>query len=144
MKTVIPAEAQAKLDMRLVPNQEPRRILECLRRHLDERGFGDVELTATLASESPWWTPVSHPLAEVAARVSEEMFGLPALCVISSMSTAPMYQVCSPHRLPAVGFGPAHPDNRAHAPDENISIDLMTKATKVFGRFLPRFAELSG
>lgn len=142
MKTVIPAEAQAKLDMRLVPNQDPRRILECLQRHLAAGGFDDVEVTATLASQSPWWTPVSHPLAQVAARVSEEMFGTPALRVISSMSTAPMYQVCSPHRLPAVGFGLAHPDNRAHAPDENVRLDLMSKATKVFGRFLPRFAEL--
>lgn len=141
MKTVIPAEAHAKLDMRLVPNQDPQRILAHLRRHLDAHGFSDVELRKTLASESPWWTPVSHPLAEIAARASEELFGTPAIRIISSMSTAPMYQVCSPHRLPAVGIGLAHTDNRAHAPDENVSLELMTKATKVFGRFLARFAE---
>ncbi len=142
MKTVIPAEAHAKLDLRLIPDQRPERILDCLRRHLDEQGFPDVEVTKTLASESPWWTPVSHRLAEVAAQASEDLFGTSAIRIISSMSTAPMYQVCSPHRLPAVGFGLAHPDNRAHAPDENVSLDLMMKATKVFGRFLARFADL--
>ncbi len=142
MKTVIPAEAHAKLDMRLIPDQNPQRILECLRRHLDAHGFTDLELVKTLASESPWWTPVSHPLADAAARASEELFGMPAIRIMSSMSTAPMYQVCSSHRLPAVGFGPTHPDSRAHAPDENVSLELMTKATKVFGRFLARFAQL--
>lgn len=142
MKTVIPAEAHAKLDLRLVPDQEPHRIAELLRQHLDALGFTDVELTTTLASESPWWTPISHPLAEIAAKASEDMFGVPAARLISSMSTAPMYQICAPYRLPAVGFGLAHPDNRAHAPDENIRLDLMVKAIKVFGRFLERFADL--
>lgn len=141
MKTVIPAEARAKLDMRLIPNQDPQRILECLRQHLDAHGFDDIAIT-TLADESPWWTPVSHPLAQAAAAASEELFDTPALRIISSMSTAPMYQVCSQHRLPAVGFGCLHPDNRAHAPDENISLSLMTQGAKVFGRFLARFARM--
>jgi len=141
MKTVIPAAARAKLDMRLIPNQDPQRILECLRQHLDAHGFDDIAIT-TLADESPWWTPVSHPLAHAAAAASEEMFDSPALRIISSMSTAPMYQVCSKHRLPAVGFGCLHPDNRAHAPDENISLSLMTQGVKVFGRFLARFARM--
>jgi len=142
MKTVIPAVARAKVDMRLIPNQHPDRILACLRKHLDTHGFGDLEISV-LADESPWWTPVTHPLAQAVARACEEMLRTPALRVISSMSTAPMYQVCSPHRLPAVGFGCAHPDNRAHAPNENIDLDLMTQGTKVFGRFIARFARLS-
>ncbi|MGH8239369.1 MAG: M20/M25/M40 family metallo-hydrolase, partial [Steroidobacteraceae bacterium] len=141
MKTVIPAEARAKLDMRLIPNQDPQRILDCLRRHFDAHGFDDIAIT-TLADESPWWTPVSHPLAQAAAAASEEMFDSAALRIISSMSTAPMHQVCSKYRLPAVGFGCLHPDNRAHAPDENISLALMTQGAKVFGRFLARFAQM--
>lgn len=142
MKTVIPAEARAKLDMRLIPKQNPQRILQNLRRHFDAQGFTDIEIT-TLAAESPWWTATSHPLAQAAAAASEEMFDGAALRIISSMSTAPMHQVCAQHRLPAVGFGCLHPDNRAHAPDENIHLGLMAQGTKVFGRFLARFAAMA-
>lgn len=141
MKTVIPAEAHAKLDMRLIPNQNPARVLDLLRRHLDAHGFPDIEI-AVVASESPWWTPVSHSLAQAAAGACEDLFGQSALRIMSSMSTAPMYQVCAQHRLPAVGFGCVHPDARAHAPDENIRLDLMAQGTKVFARFLARFAGL--
>ncbi len=139
MKTVIPAVARAKVDMRLIPDQHPDRILLCLRRHLDAHGFEDVEISV-LADESPWWTSVAHPLARAAAAACEDVLGREALRIISSMSTAPMFQVCAEHRLPAVGIGCVHPDNRAHAPDENIGLALMTQGTKVFGRFLARFA----
>jgi len=141
MKTVIPAGAHAKLDMRLIPNQSPQRILECLRRHFDIHGFPDMEIR-TLAAQFPWWTPVFHPLVDAAARASEEMFGAMSVRVMSSMSTAPMHRVCAAHRLPAVGFGCARSSDRAHAPNENIELKAMAHASKVFGRFLARFSQL--
>ena len=41
-KTILPAKAGAKLDFRLVPDQDPETMLTLLRRHLAEQGFGDV------------------------------------------------------------------------------------------------------
>ena len=38
-KTVIPAEASAKMDFRLLPDQDPNVIFEQLRAHLDAQGF---------------------------------------------------------------------------------------------------------
>src|SRR5438094_999637 len=45
VKTITPAEAFAKVDMRLIPNQDPARIAEHLRAHLDLRGFTDVGIS---------------------------------------------------------------------------------------------------
>ncbi len=45
-KTVIPAEAYARIDVRIVPDQLPDQIRDVLRRHLDEHGFDDVVLDA--------------------------------------------------------------------------------------------------
>ena len=45
-KTVLPAEATAKLDFRLIPDQDPTDILAKLRRHLDLHGFEKVEIVA--------------------------------------------------------------------------------------------------
>jgi acetylornithine deacetylase/succinyl-diaminopimelate desuccinylase-like protein len=141
VKTVIPAEAHAKLDMRLIPNQDPHQILQYLRRHFDAHGFADIQIK-TLASVYPWWTPISHPLVQAAAGACEEMFESPPQRLVSSMSAAPMHQVCALHRLPAVGFGCNRPEDRSHAPNENISIETLTHGAKVFGRFLARFAEI--
>jgi acetylornithine deacetylase/succinyl-diaminopimelate desuccinylase-like protein len=44
-KTVLPAVASAKLDFRLVPDLTPALVHDLLRKHLDARGFSDVEVT---------------------------------------------------------------------------------------------------
>ena len=43
-KTVLPHKATAKLDARLVPNQGKDEILAKLRRHLDVRGYADLDV----------------------------------------------------------------------------------------------------
>src|SRR2546428_5222290 len=45
-KTVLPAEATAKLDFRLIPDQDPDDVLDQLRKHLDRHGFERVEILA--------------------------------------------------------------------------------------------------
>lgn len=39
--TVIPCEASAKLDFRLVPGQQPREVVRALQAHLATRGFDE-------------------------------------------------------------------------------------------------------
>ena len=140
-KTITPAEAHAKLDLRLVPDQDPERIERALRRHLDVRGFADVRIE-NLGAEHPYWTPVTDPLVDAADRASRNVFGIAGLRIFSSTGTAPMHQVCAPHRLPMVAIGCGHAEARAHAPDENVRLDLMWKAAKVLARFLPEFAAI--
>src|SRR5256714_11908534 len=45
-KTGLPAEATARLDFRLIPNQDPDDVLDQLRKHLDRHGFERVEILA--------------------------------------------------------------------------------------------------
>ncbi len=52
-KTVIPARAMAKMDFRLVPDQDPNDLLEKLRKHFHEHGFGDVEISLLAAVIDP-------------------------------------------------------------------------------------------
>jgi acetylornithine deacetylase/succinyl-diaminopimelate desuccinylase-like protein len=46
-KTILPARAVAKLDLRLVPNMTVADVLPKLRAHLAQRGFGDIEVNMT-------------------------------------------------------------------------------------------------
>src|SRR5258707_4905021 len=60
-KTVLPAEATAKLDFRLIPDQDPADILSRLRKHLDTHGFGKVEIVSSDGEKS---APVQPQPAE--------------------------------------------------------------------------------
>ncbi len=140
-KTVTPAEAHARLDIRIVPDQRPADMVEAVRRHLDERGFADIEIR-TQESERAWWTPPDHPVVQAAAAVSGIVTGIEASIGVSSAGTIPMWQVCGRDRVPSTSLGAARADCRAHAPDENIRIDDLALATRITGRFYEAFAAL--
>ncbi|HEX9495753.1 MAG TPA: M20/M25/M40 family metallo-hydrolase [Candidatus Limnocylindria bacterium] len=139
-KTITPAEAHVKMDMRLVPDQDPDKIERQLRAHLDKRGFSDIQIK-NWGSEHPYWSAVDAPIVDAAARATKAVFGMEPLRAFSSPGTAPQYQVCAPNKLPMVAIGYSHPDSRVHAPDEHVRLDLMPKAAKVLGRFFDEFAK---
>ena len=141
VKTITPAEASAKIDLRLIPNQDPARIRELLRAHLDRRGFTDITMTVH-RGEHPYWTSISDPIVDAADRAHQGIFEEPPLRWFSMGGTAPMHQVCAPHRLPMVSLGAGDAEVRAHAPNESYSLDLMRRAAKVTGRFLREFAAI--
>ncbi|MGZ6328528.1 MAG: M20/M25/M40 family metallo-hydrolase [Candidatus Limnocylindrales bacterium] len=141
--TITPAEAHARLDLRLVPEQAPAALRAALRKHLDAHGFGDIELADFEEAEWPYWSPVDGPIVAAARRASDAVFDLPAVASISGPGTAPMYQVCGRDRVPLVAIGGSHSGCRAHAPDEHYRLDLAARAVRVMARFLDEFAALA-
>jgi acetylornithine deacetylase/succinyl-diaminopimelate desuccinylase-like protein len=140
-KTVTPAEAYARLDIRIVPDQEPDAIVDAVRRHLDRHGFADIRIIVR-EGEPAWWTPPSHPVVQTAARVSEAVTGKPASVGVSMPGTVPMHQVCARHRVPATMLGAGRADANLHAPDENIRIEDLVTATRMMARFIDALARL--
>ncbi|MDX1617129.1 MAG: M20/M25/M40 family metallo-hydrolase, partial [Candidatus Promineifilaceae bacterium] len=63
-KTIIPSEATAKVDFRLVPDQSPPEIVAKLRRHLDAEGFTDIEIVPH-GSTRPARTDPHHPFVQL-------------------------------------------------------------------------------
>src|SRR6185369_16852247 len=77
-KTVIPAEAHARMDIRLVPEQRPAEVVAALRRHLDDHGFADIEI-AEREGEPAWWSPVDHPVVIASGAAAEAVTGQPPM-----------------------------------------------------------------
>ncbi len=127
--------------MRLIPNQDPAVIEERLRAHLDRGGFSDVTMVVH-RGEQPYWTSIGDPIVDAAERAHDGIFDEPPLRWFSAGGTAPMHQVCAPHRLPMVTLGAGDAEVRAHAPNGSYSLDLMRRAAKVTGRFLHEFAAI--
>lgn len=140
-KTVTPADAHARLDVRIVPDQDPDAIIAAVRRHLDERGFGDVTIHKR-EGEAAWWTPPDHVVVTTAAAVASDVAGLEATIGVSMAGTVPMAQVCAEHRVPCTSLGAGRADCRAHAPDENIRLEDLAAAARMTARFLDAFARL--
>ena len=141
-KTITPAEAHARLDIRIVPDQDPAHIVAALAAHFERAGFDDIELVAE-EGERAYWTQADHPLLAAASRVSEAVFGKPAVRYVSTPGVAPMGQVCGRDLVPMTSLGCATVDTRAHAPDENVRLDLAAQAARLTARFLDEFAALS-
>ena len=120
-KTITPATAFAKIDFRLVPDQDPDDILTKLRRHLDAHGFDDVEIAAEKAGRAACTDP-SHPFVALAVAAAEFAHAKPA--VVSPMvgGTGPAALVADVLGVPFVSLGCSYPGGRKHAPNENIRL----------------------
>jgi len=138
-KTVIPCEATAKIDFRLVPDQDPDEIAKLLRAHLDREGFTDVEFSAE-EGEHPYRGAADAPLVRAVAAVAEEAFGKPAVLIPSSGGTSPMWVVCNARRMPNVTLGMGHPGAGAHAPNEHILLDNYWRGLRATARLYSAFA----
>jgi acetylornithine deacetylase/succinyl-diaminopimelate desuccinylase-like protein len=142
VKTVIPARASAKLDFRLVPNQQPPDILDKLRRHLDSHGYADVKITY-----SDWMFPArtaaDDPLVRLTAQAGEEVYGLPAhIQPLGTGGSSPRYAFQGPLNIPIVTAGVGYWDSRTHAPNEHIRLIDFQNAARQLARVLDGFAEL--
>jgi acetylornithine deacetylase/succinyl-diaminopimelate desuccinylase-like protein len=139
-KTVMPAEARAKLDFRLVPDLDPETVARLLREHLDRRGFGDVE-TELIGALHPAKSPLDAPVVTAAIATARELFGREPAVAPTSAGSGPMHVLCQGLGIPAVSAGAVgRPDAQLHAPNENIHVDDYHDAIRFFGHFFDRFA----
>jgi acetylornithine deacetylase/succinyl-diaminopimelate desuccinylase-like protein len=139
-KTVLPAKASAKVDFRLVPEQTPSQVLEQLRRHLDERGFTDVEFEF-LGGGPPARTDPDDPFVNLVVEASKGIYRSPMELVPMVGGSGPNHAFVHTLDLPVVTAGLSYPGTNAHAPNENIRLDLFLKHAKHMTRIITAFAE---
>ncbi len=121
-KTILPAVARAKIDFRLVPNQDPDEVLASLRQHLDEHGFSDVSVTVH-SSEHPARTSIDDPFVKQVADSARSVYGSEPYVMPSMTGTGPQHPVQHILGVPVASCGIDYPGNRIHAPNENIRRD---------------------
>ena len=138
-KTVLPSAAMAKVDMRLVPDQDPHEIFRLLRRHLDAQGFDDIE-AILLGPERPARTPLGAPIAQVVIDTYRELHGQEPVVVPTSAGSGPWYELCARFGIDACTAGVGHARSQAHAPNENIYVDDFVTGIKHICAILDRFA----
>jgi acetylornithine deacetylase/succinyl-diaminopimelate desuccinylase-like protein len=130
VKTVLPARAMAKIDFRLVPDQDPDAILAKLQAHLQAAGYGDVEVTR-LGSAEPVVTPIGHPFVQRVMAIAEAFAGKPPTISPIIGGTLPLLgalrRFVGVPGLSAPG-NPSYWASGAHAPNEHIRLSDLTRA----------------
>jgi acetylornithine deacetylase/succinyl-diaminopimelate desuccinylase-like protein len=125
-KTVLPARAVAKLDLRLVPNMTVEDSLAKLRAHLAKRGFGDVEVNV-----SGGYDPTETAEDSRIIRAQQAVFtraGVPFALFPRNAGSWPGFVFTGPPLgLPAGQFG-LGTGAGAHAPNEYFVIESLSPA----------------
>ncbi|MCB8935082.1 MAG: M20/M25/M40 family metallo-hydrolase [Candidatus Promineofilum sp.] len=140
-KTVLPAQASAKIDFRLVPDQTPEEIVPLLRAHLDAEGFPDVAVRY-VAGVKPARTDPDDPFVQMSIQAAEDVYGLPPIVEPLIGGSGPLHPFIHVLGLPVVTSGCGYPNSRVHAPNENIRIHDFINGIRHTARIITRFAEL--
>lgn len=141
-KTVLPAEAMAKLDFRLVNGLTPKLAHRLLREHLDRRGFGDITITMLSGEEFAASPPGSLP-ERAAIAASHDTWGKEPIMMPWYPGSGPVYPLSTMLGIPVVFAGATwHPNARAHSPNENIKLADYIDSMRFTAAFIDHFAAL--
>lgn len=139
-KTVLPATAMAKVDFRLVPDQDPEVVRESLRAHLHAHGFSDIEIRY-LGGQRPGRVAPDHPLVTLAADIARDVYGKEPSLIPLVGGSGPIYPFVAGLRVPVVTCGCGYPGSRVHAPNENLRLSDLVLGAKHTARFLSALVE---
>ncbi len=139
-KTVLPAEARAKVDFRLVPDQDPHEIFELLKAHLAREGFDDIEVQ-WLGGEPPGRTDPDDPFLQMVVESARPVYGRPQMIEPISGGSGPVHAFIAHLGVPVAMAGISHPEGRVHAPNENVLIENFVKGVKHTARIVLNFAQ---
>jgi acetylornithine deacetylase/succinyl-diaminopimelate desuccinylase-like protein len=146
-KTVLPARAVAKLDLRLVPDMTVADALPKLRAHLASRGFGDVEVNMS-GGYDPTETAEDSPVVRAQQAVFTRAGVQHSLYPRSAGSWPGFVFTGAPLRIGAGQYGLGY-GGGAHAPDEFMVIESrnprvagLREATMSYVDFLTEMATI--
>ena len=140
-KTIVPHEARAKVDIRMVPNQEPGKMLDLVRQHLRRHGFDDIEVR--LEDAYKWAkTTVDDPTVKALLRTYRD-FGIEPELWPHLGGSAPFYLFTDVLQIPFAFGGLGH-GGRVHSPNEYATVEGMKRHELSMAAFLYHLAEELG
>ena len=133
-KTIVPHEAFAKVDCRLVPGQNAKDIVEKVRKFWDDNGFSHIEITEWDGYEAVKTLP-TNPVAQTVIRTVLEVSGHNPVVWPLAGGSGPM---CLFPGVPCISIGTGHSQDNVHAPNENIYIDDWIEGMKTIATLIHR------
>jgi len=122
-KTVIPAKAVAKVSMRMVPNQNPEKVIAAYKKFIAENTPAGIQTEVRILSYSPAVSVnPNHPAIDVAARAFSEILGRETVFIRSGGSIPIVGDFAKHLGIPTILMGFGLPDDGLHSPNEKYKV----------------------
>jgi acetylornithine deacetylase/succinyl-diaminopimelate desuccinylase-like protein len=135
-KTVIPCQATAHMDFRLVPDQPPTRSGQAAQ-HLMPAASTTSRCAAYRSATGPH--AIDHPFVEVVRETARQVYPVEPVVSPTMAGTGPLYPFAETLGLATADCGVGYPESRIHAPDENIRLADFVRGAKHIAAILERF-----
>lgn len=134
-KTVLPAQAMAKVSCRLVPDQDPAEIERQVRAHVERVAPAGVTVTVrALHGGRPWRADLAGPLFDAARRALAAEFGREPVVTGEGGSIPVVGDFERILGVPVLLVGFGLPGENAHAPNEWLSVENFEKGMRAMAR----------
>lgn len=143
-KTVLPSKAQAKISMRLVPNQSPDKIAELFKTYIEKITPNTVQVKVTTHhGGEPYLTPVDSPAFIAAEKAMEQTFGKKPIATRNgaSIPIVALFEKILGFKTVLMGFG--LDSDAIHSPNEHYGLFNYFKGIETIPYFYKNFTELN-
>jgi acetylornithine deacetylase/succinyl-diaminopimelate desuccinylase-like protein len=143
-KTIIPAKAGAKLSSRLVANQDPDKIFQLLKRHIEAIAPPAVKVKVTLLTKGkPALIPFDLPEMRAASRAYEKGWGSQPVFTRGGGSIPIVADIVEIMKIPVVMMGYGLDSDGLHAANEHYNIEMFHRGIETAIVYLEELAELA-
>jgi acetylornithine deacetylase/succinyl-diaminopimelate desuccinylase-like protein len=141
-KGSIPSQALARLNFRLVPDQQPEEVVQQLRRYVAALTPPGLRAQVRGAEGArPVLLPRAHPAIAAAARAVEQVWEVQPAFTRSGGAIAPVEQFSRRLALPVVLLGFGQPDDNIHGPNERMSLPTLFRGVETIIRVLAEYGQ---
>ncbi len=123
-KTVIPAKATAKVSFRLVPRQDPDKVIAAFREWVGRNTPAGIRAEVRVLNASPGLVVnPDHQAIDIAASAFGEVFGKQTVFIRSGGSIPIVGDFANHLGIPTILMGFGLPDDGLHSPNEKYKIE---------------------
>ena len=141
-KTVIPATATAKVSLRLVPKQDPEKVVAAVRAFLEKNAPKGITVEVRVLSAGPAISvDPSHPAIQVAAKAFSDMLGKPTVFIRSGGSIPVVGDFAQHLGIPSILMGFGLPDDGLHSPNEKYRLENYYTGIMTIAHFFEEYGK---
>jgi acetylornithine deacetylase/succinyl-diaminopimelate desuccinylase-like protein len=141
-KTVIPAKATAKVSFRLVPEQNPDKVIAGFKKFVADNTPTGIKTEVRVLSASPAViVNPDHPAIDTAARAFSDILGRPSVFIRSGGSIPIVGDFARHLNIPTILMGFGLPDDGLHSPNEKYKISNYYTGIMTIAHFLKLYGQ---
>ena len=147
VRTIIPSTAIAEIDVRLVLESNPQKLMKSIQNHIISLGYTILESNPTdqerlkyekiiqmnyRVSYPAFRTPVNSPEGKWLKNVLQKYYSISPVLIRTSGGSVPISPFVNKLGIPSIGIPTVNLDNNQHSPNENLRLGNYFEGIETF------------